>query len=187
MLFVQNEDGKIVMAALVPLSAIIPIWTAQRDTSARLIESGRLGRRKKNHAMNGNSPTIWLQDDQDLEVAQDLRSYPGVLDLAPMPVSVAVTVLTDHDALDVPDYEFSDEDQRKVIERQIRERRGQQLFREALRYVHGDKCMATGCTVLAVLETAHIKPYRGEKDNHAQNGLYSGPIYIRFSISICLV
>jgi hypothetical protein len=29
----------------------------------------------------------------------------------------------------------------------------------------------TGCTVLAVLEAAHIKPYRGEQDNHPENGL----------------
>jgi putative restriction endonuclease len=29
----------------------------------------------------------------------------------------------------------------------------------------------TGCTVLAVLEAAHIKPYRGERDNHSENGL----------------
>ena len=29
----------------------------------------------------------------------------------------------------------------------------------------------TGCTVFAVLEAAHIKPYQGENDNHPQNGL----------------
>lgn len=29
----------------------------------------------------------------------------------------------------------------------------------------------TGCTVLAVLEAAHIKPYLGEQDNHPENGL----------------
>jgi hypothetical protein len=171
LLFVQNEDGKIIMAALVPLSALIPIWTAQRDTSTRLIDSGRLGRRRKNHAMNGQSPTIWLQDDQAQEVAEELWRYPGVLDLAAIPASFPFTALRDQEAAEQSDFDFTDEDQRKIIERQIRERRGQQLFREELRRTHGDKCMATGCTVLAVLEAAHIKPYRGENDNHPENGL----------------
>jgi putative restriction endonuclease len=40
-----------------------------------------------------------------------------------------------------------------------------------LRERHGDHCLVTGCKVLAVLEAAHIKPYRGEQDNHPENGL----------------
>ena len=31
--------------------------------------------------------------------------------------------------------------------------------------------MVTGCEALSVLEAAHIKPYRGEDDNHPSNGL----------------
>ena len=31
--------------------------------------------------------------------------------------------------------------------------------------------MVTGCRVLAVIEAAHIKPYRGIEDHHVQNGL----------------
>ena len=64
-----------------------------------------------------------------------------------------------------------DGDERDLIERQIRERRGQQPFRNDLRKRYGDRCMVTGCKVLAVLEAAHIKPYQGEKDNHPENGL----------------
>ena len=63
------------------------------------------------------------------------------------------------------------EDRRKVVERQIRERRGQQQFRDALRKRFGDRCLVTGCEVLSVLEAAHISPYRGEDDNHPANGL----------------
>ncbi len=62
-------------------------------------------------------------------------------------------------------------DRRRLIERQIRERRGQQQFREALCKRYGSRCLVTGCEVLAVLEAAHIKPYRGEEDNHPGNGL----------------
>jgi hypothetical protein len=62
-------------------------------------------------------------------------------------------------------------DRRQVLERQIRERRGQQQFRDALRKRYGSRCVVTGCEVLAVLEAAHIRPYRGENDNHVENGL----------------
>jgi hypothetical protein len=62
-------------------------------------------------------------------------------------------------------------DRRKIVERQIRERRGQQQFRDALRRRYRDRCLVTGCQVLALLEAAHISPYRGEGDNHPANGL----------------
>lgn len=62
-------------------------------------------------------------------------------------------------------------DRRQIVERQIRERRGQQGFRDALRDRYGSLCLVTGCTVLEVLEAAHISPYRGEEDNHPENGL----------------
>src|SRR5581483_5488459 len=62
-------------------------------------------------------------------------------------------------------------DRRQIVERQIRERRGQQQFRDALRKRYGDRCMVTGCEILAVLEAAYISPYRGENDNHPENGL----------------
>ncbi|OYV66381.1 MAG: hypothetical protein B7Z74_11220 [Deltaproteobacteria bacterium 21-66-5] len=53
----------------------------------------------------------------------------------------------------------------------IRERRGQRQFRDALFARYGKRCMVTGCQILAVLEAAHISPYRGENDNHPENGL----------------
>ena len=58
-----------------------------------------------------------------------------------------------------------------MVERQIRERRRQERFRDLLRARHGNRCLVTGCAVLAVLEAAHIKPYRGEDDNHPENAL----------------
>lgn len=62
-------------------------------------------------------------------------------------------------------------DERERILRQICERRGQRKFRDALRGRYGDRCVISGCTVLHVLEAAHICPYRGEPDNHPENGL----------------
>jgi len=58
-----------------------------------------------------------------------------------------------------------------IVERQIRQRRGQREFRDALRQRYGDQCLVTGCRVLAVLEAAHITPCREESDNRPDNGL----------------
>jgi hypothetical protein len=86
MLFVQRDNEAIKYAALVPLSALVPIWIAQRDISTRLIQTGKPGRRKKNHAMNGHSSTLWLQDDcGGKEVADALWGYPGVSSLTDLP------------------------------------------------------------------------------------------------------
>lgn len=62
-------------------------------------------------------------------------------------------------------------DRRKVVERQIRERRGQTQFRNDLRARYGDQCLVSGCKILAILEAAHVSPYRGEEDHHPANGL----------------
>jgi hypothetical protein len=62
-------------------------------------------------------------------------------------------------------------DERLVVLRQIKARRGQQAFREALRDRYGDRCMISGCELMDVVEAAHIKSYRGQPDNHPANGL----------------
>ena len=62
-------------------------------------------------------------------------------------------------------------DSRNRILRQIRLRRGQKKFRDALCNRYGKRCQLTGCDFLPLLEAAHIKEYRGENDNHPANGL----------------
>jgi 5-methylcytosine-specific restriction protein A len=85
-LFVQRDGAKITHAALVPLAAIVPIWARQRDISEHLIRDGKLGRRTKNHAMNGSSPTLWLQDDRGgQDVAGALWNDREVINLAELP------------------------------------------------------------------------------------------------------
>jgi hypothetical protein len=68
-------------------------------------------------------------------------------------------------------YSPSGVDERERIERQIRARRGQKAFRDALRARYGDRCVVTGCGLLAIVEAAHISPYLGPKDNAPDNGL----------------
>ncbi|MBI1912953.1 MAG: HNH endonuclease [Deltaproteobacteria bacterium] len=80
-LFIQRESDKIIShAALIPQNSLLEIWCAQRDASIALIKSGKL-RRKKNHAMNGSSPTLWLYDERAPEVNKALWEHPGALDL----------------------------------------------------------------------------------------------------------
>jgi hypothetical protein len=174
LLFVQRDDADIKYAALVPLSDLVAVWTEQRDISQRLIDQGKLGRRKKNHAMNGTSPTLWLQDDKGgQEVADALWKHNGVRNLAAMQV---FAVLAPEEAnwatrSEILSYVPRPDDRRAVIQTQIRERRGQRSFRDSLRIRFENRCVVTGCQILDVLEAAHIRPYRGEDDNHVENGL----------------
>jgi hypothetical protein len=61
-------------------------------------------------------------------------------------------------------------DRRTVVERQIRGRRGEQTFRDALRKRYQNRCLVTGCEVLSLLEAAQIKT-AGEDDTDPANGL----------------
>ncbi len=79
-LFIQREQDTFSHAALVPQKDLVSIWCSQRDASAALISAGKLGR-KKNHAMNGSSPTLWLYDKKAPEVNNALWEHHGVLDL----------------------------------------------------------------------------------------------------------
>jgi 5-methylcytosine-specific restriction protein A len=82
-LIAQRDGKRFPLAALVPLGAVLPIWEIQRDISNELIAAGAIGTRKKNHAMNGHSPTLWLQDDRGGErVAEALWTYAGVMDVS---------------------------------------------------------------------------------------------------------
>jgi 5-methylcytosine-specific restriction protein A len=86
LLVVQRDGSKIVHAALIAVESLTGIWTAQRDESAKLIQSKAMGNRKKNHAENGGSPTLWLQDDLVPSVPQILWQHSGVTDLMKMAV-----------------------------------------------------------------------------------------------------
>lgn len=88
-LFLQRDQTRNVHAALVPSDMIAPIWRRQRDVSLELIRTGKLGPQKKNHAENGHSPTIWLQDDRSADahsVADVLWAWPGVTDVLKLPI-----------------------------------------------------------------------------------------------------
>jgi hypothetical protein len=62
------------------------------------------------------------------------------------------------------------EDDRKVELRKTKIRTGQQKFRAKM-INRWSSCALSGSNVSAILEAAHIAPYRGVKDNHTSNGL----------------
>jgi HNH endonuclease len=88
----------------------------------------------------------------------------------PVSALVQVVYLTSGIA-DENDFDPTEGDWRDIAFRQIKVRRGQQAFRNELRQQYGDRCMVSGCTLMDVVDAAHIKPYRGKKDNHYENGL----------------
>jgi 5-methylcytosine-specific restriction enzyme A len=163
LLLVQREDETIRMAALIPLSAVLPIWRAQRDTSAALIARGELGRRKKNHAMNGSSPTLWLSDDAAPSVGYQLWNYPGVIDLEHKPNVAAPGIARIDDTYDdLPgtDIAFLGRDnprtyvrERSFVARDVR-------VRSAVLERAAGSCERTGCdesrNFAAFLDVHHI-------------------------------
>ena len=68
-----------------------------------------------------------------------------------------------YDALDLSD-------ERKRSLRGVVERPGQAKFRAAVIHAYGG-CAVTGCIESAVLDAAHIRPYRGPQTNVVRNGI----------------
>ncbi|MGN9890292.1 HNH endonuclease [Micromonospora sp. L31] len=64
-----------------------------------------------------------------------------------------------------------DYDARLRVVRQIVARRGQRTFRAALLQAYRGRCAITGADAEAVLEAAHLRPYRGIDSNILSNGL----------------
>lgn len=63
------------------------------------------------------------------------------------------------------------EDTRVTTMRAIRLRQGQPKFRSALLENYEGLCAITGCQTVALLDAAHITPYRGEHANRESNGI----------------
>ncbi|WP_285430056.1 HNH endonuclease signature motif containing protein [Pseudomonas sp. fls2-241-R2A-110] len=99
-LILQRDGAVIVYAALIPSNDLKGIFDAQAKVSQELIDSGQMKNIKKNHAKNGNSPTVYLMDQRTSgahQVADVLWKWPGVVDLVKLPM---LTSLIDEDAMD---------------------------------------------------------------------------------------
>ncbi|WP_167288712.1 HNH endonuclease [Nocardioides seonyuensis] len=91
----------------------------------------------------------------------------------------------DSEPEEVPDDDY---DARRRVSRQIVARRGQSQFRAALLSAYGGACAVTGTAATAVLEAAHIRPYRGPASNTVPNGLLlRADIHTLFDLALIAV
>ncbi|EKA6284244.1 HNH endonuclease [Salmonella enterica] len=80
-----------------------------------------------------------------------------------------------------------DEDQRQIVERQIKQRRGQKTFRDQL-LKSNPTCAITGCKLVDILEAAHIDAYRNDSHNHISNGLLlRSDIHTLYDLNLCAI
>ena len=87
------------------------------------------------------------------------------------PATQPKTVLSPEAADEEPFDPNNEEDGRERTQRAIIKRRGQRDFRASLIDTYDEKCVITDCSILHVLEAAHIVPYRGDHTNKTSNGL----------------
>jgi hypothetical protein len=62
-------------------------------------------------------------------------------------------------------------DTREWESRDVATRPGQAQFRSKLLQAYSSRCAVTGCDFEAILDAAHIQPFRGDESNHISNGL----------------
>jgi dsRNA-specific ribonuclease len=67
-------------------------------------------------------------------------------------------------------FKLNTQDEREFSLKKVATRKGQTSFRNTL-LDEWKICCISGCDIKSILEAAHIAPYRGDKDNHIQNGL----------------
>lgn len=67
--------------------------------------------------------------------------------------------------------EYDGSDERRIVTVQQVRREQQSRFRDALLSAYGGACAISGTDVSAVLQAAHINPYRGRKSQIVQNGI----------------
>lgn len=126
--------------------------------------NGQLAMQRIDRALVAESISLRLLGDA-------LRKVDGARSVYLLPDDAASREVSESDAGPPAPYAPSGGDTREAVMRQLRARRGQGAFRQSLRAAYGDACMVTGCTVVDLLEAAHISPYRGAADHHVENGL----------------
>ncbi|EJH3613666.1 HNH endonuclease [Escherichia coli] len=79
------------------------------------------------------------------------------------------------------------EDQRQIVERQIKQRSGQKTFRDQL-LKSNPTCAVMGCKLVYILDAAHINVYRNDSHNHISNGLLlRSDIHTLYDLNLCAI
>jgi hypothetical protein len=138
-------------------------WTVGRNDAAPFVHVGNVG--------------VGLNEFVGAQLSQQGFNYAARKEVqrrAPRRDDVeagSATAISPEEANNDPFDPRNVKDARRKIVRSIAERRGQRAFRDALINAYGGKCAISGCSVLSVLEAAHIYPYLGEETNNMSNGL----------------
>jgi len=141
--------------------------------------------RKDFRSDHGNPKDVLFREGRFTNVTYVLydRRKHGIWDLQPIgnnkfePVQVhsdadtlALAETEDALAQDIPPID-SEDDARDRVLRSIATRRGQQGFRSSLIDAYAGQCAITGCSIVEILEAAHVRGYLGEYTNRVDNGL----------------
>ncbi len=93
--------------------------------------------------------------------------------------------MADEEAISELDLTPEGEDRREAAFRSIRLRRGQREFRDALIERYRGRCAISGCSILGILEAAHLRPKRRPVTTILAMVFSCEAIFIRSSISTC--
>ena len=120
--------------------------------------------KKKDPSTKGGNPTKRILLSADL----DSRTWEEIV----LGTSNHFTVSAKDFSEITDDFDVESlDDARSKVLRAISSRRGQKKFRKSLIEAYDGKCAITQCTIIELLEAAHIVPYTGKQTNHIQNGL----------------
>ena len=129
-------------------------------------------------APDGTMGEIVLDDvqaiDPPLAIADvniSTRRSPKGVGLSPEEVQRIFAAISARPVAPLPSYIPTGDDMRERIARQLAARRGQPEFRGKAIVRYGPQCLVSGCTLLEIVEAAHIMPYRSQNDNHPENAL----------------
>lgn len=148
LLLVQDSAEGFMFAALVPSTEIPAIWARQRVVSDDVIARGLAGNVTKNHAANGKSPTLWLQDDRfpgTPAIAQALWDWPGVVNVLAFPLADDAGPGTDtYDDLAPADQSLGRDGAHRVLSQRSGYPRDPKV-RAAVRQRANGRCERGGC------------------------------------------
>ncbi|MBD3818692.1 MAG: HNH endonuclease [Brevundimonas diminuta] len=139
--------------------------------------AGRTDRKIIDHRDTGAELLVFYRDSTRQYPGGGFR-YEGPFDYVSHagggPTSFVLRRAAERSDTEFPEFDFdptSIEDGRRKIWGQVKRRQGQPAFRRHLLAAYGGQCAITDCSVEALLEAAHILPYRGKETNVVQNGL----------------
>jgi len=179
---------------ILPRKTIKPEWRC--DNGHEFDEPRVIFEPAKEFKANYGNQYIKLSNITMAQLIDETPRYNGQMSIQEVNHQWAVALLTSQPTTildlnaneadqDIPT--LTDEDQRQVVERQIKQRRGQKIFRDQL-LKSNPICAVTGCKLVDILEAAHIDAYRNDSHNHISNGLLlRSDIHTLYDLNLCAI